>query len=638
MDEDLNQPFGCQSVLCKELQTKGCQERTKTSQEREEKARDEQDREEREEASQGAPQEDQDRKKVTQADHESPEHKTTSTPMKNGKRQEDAVEDKAQAGNSTLKEPPVGLGPTCDLTEPLYLGCGGSALYEAGPVVQLSKNQVLVRPAATKRPPTPSLPQTAAQHGLEPLEITQVCATRRSFRYAARVRGRAPYFPELRGMESVEGCPVPPPPPPPPPKKKTRTLYSSCQLKHLEAFFQEDHYPDAEKRNGIAASVGVTPQRIMVWFQNRRAKWRKAGRLQSNQVEGQHGRASWSPAHLLAVPNMATTASSEVPSAPVFSVGATMPTLETTAPAFSTHGGPSFSQLLATSPGQSRMREQPDLRPCSMHSPPPLRRASFPLPHLAAAANFNLETPPPPRPLFVDDGAALGHPLQTDSSCLLNLADYLAPSHQSSAQLPFQLQTSYPPGHTTSASLPTQMAFLTPSPYLTPNTDTMATSYFTFGSAASANYVQSQGGGPILLQPTGHCGMTSYQPYPWANMYAQPSVRQIAPNYASGFAAARDLQVPPSSSSGGVPPCFSRPYTRGGTTALPPVSTLQPSRLRAEGAMATRGAAAVAPLLPSQASPGSLHSPLAPSSVKIEYDSLRVIHSQFQQELSPIPF
>ena len=36
------------------------------------------------------------------------------------------------------------------------------------------------------------------------------------------------------------------------------------QLEHLEALFQEDHYPDAEKRKIIAVSVGVTPQRIMV--------------------------------------------------------------------------------------------------------------------------------------------------------------------------------------------------------------------------------------------------------------------------------------------------------------------------------------------------------------------------------------
>ncbi|POI23274.1 hypothetical protein CIB84_012978 [Bambusicola thoracicus] len=60
-----------------------------------------------------------------------------------------------------------------------------------------------------------------------------------------------------------------------PVKKKTRTFYSAEQLEELEKVFQEDRYPDNEKRREIAAVVGVTPQRIMVWFQNRRAKWRK---------------------------------------------------------------------------------------------------------------------------------------------------------------------------------------------------------------------------------------------------------------------------------------------------------------------------------------------------------------------------
>lgn len=36
------------------------------------------------------------------------------------------------------------------------------------------------------------------------------------------------------------------------------------QLEELEKMFQEDHYPDNEKRREIAAVVGVTPQRIMV--------------------------------------------------------------------------------------------------------------------------------------------------------------------------------------------------------------------------------------------------------------------------------------------------------------------------------------------------------------------------------------
>ncbi|NWV19865.1 NOBOX protein, partial [Origma solitaria] len=62
-------------------------------------------------------------------------------------------------------------------------------------------------------------------------------------------------------------------------KKKPRTFYSAEQLEELEKMFQEDHYPDNEKRRTIAAMVGVTPQRILVWFQNRRAKWRKLEKL-----------------------------------------------------------------------------------------------------------------------------------------------------------------------------------------------------------------------------------------------------------------------------------------------------------------------------------------------------------------------
>ncbi|KFZ56061.1 Homeobox protein NOBOX, partial [Antrostomus carolinensis] len=64
-----------------------------------------------------------------------------------------------------------------------------------------------------------------------------------------------------------------------PVRKKSRTFYSAEQLEELEKMFEEDHYPDNEKRREIAAVVGVTPQRVMVWFQNRRAKWRKSEKL-----------------------------------------------------------------------------------------------------------------------------------------------------------------------------------------------------------------------------------------------------------------------------------------------------------------------------------------------------------------------
>ncbi|KAL6065042.1 hypothetical protein STEG23_028911 [Scotinomys teguina] len=73
-------------------------------------------------------------------------------------------------------------------------------------------------------------------------------------------------------------------------RKKTRTLYRSDQLEELERLFQEDHYPDSDKRREIAQMVGVTSQRIMVWFQNRRAKWRKVEKL--SEKENRNGPAA----------------------------------------------------------------------------------------------------------------------------------------------------------------------------------------------------------------------------------------------------------------------------------------------------------------------------------------------------------
>ncbi|XP_077404683.1 uncharacterized protein nobox isoform X2 [Vanacampus margaritifer] len=668
MDEEPSQPFGSQSLFCEELEIQDSQKRKKTDEEGEEE--DEKDGGKEGEAVQDVPEEEEASKKARNADRESPEAGPT--------RSEE---------NAALTEPPVQLMSTCDLSETICLGFGHPGLCGPAspvPAVDSSRN-----PDPSTRPPSPSLPQTVSQHSLEPQEVY---STRRSTRSCSRSccggDGPAPapapapaahVVPQVPELDRVQAYPVPPP------KKKARTLYSTQQLECLDAFFQEDHYPDAEKRKVIAASVGVTPQRIMVWFQNRRAKWRKTECLVSSKAQPQRSRAKWSPVRSQThhtVPKMAATVSSNV--APAFSghFGAMMPTLEPVltappAPAFSTqaaHTLPSFSQLVAPHPGQSRVREQPAFLPRPMRSPPPVRRVSLPL--LAAAA-YNLSAPllppplPPPPRLFVDDAAALGErdsqPLQVDArsaECISvfdfgdNL-DYLVPSgHQSSAQLTFQLQTSYAAGHPPpppqqfqappTTTLPSSIAFLDPSRYLTPNPD--ATSYFNFGPAGNSTaghaYVQSQGGGQNRLQPTNHSGMATYQSYPW---YAQPSVRQLAPNYpAAGFAApAQDLQMP--ASSAGMPACFQRTYTHVGPTVLPPVSTLQPSRLWAESGTAAKGAAvspllpspkgaAPAALLPSQASLGSLCGSAAPSCVKIECDSPVVMNSHFHCDFSPTHF
>ncbi|XP_067338635.1 homeobox protein NOBOX-like [Channa argus] len=625
-----------------------------------------------------------------------------------GERTEEEKQSQVKAMNSeeslSMSEPSLGLMNSCDLSDPIYLGCGGTGMYCPQvpiPLVYSSQPPIPIQPAplpshGTKRPHSPLLSHSLPQQGSQPLEmeITQVYSTRRSIRYSTRGRGRALSFPLLPGIETVDSCLLPPAP-----KKKTRTLYN--QLEHLEALFQEDHYPDAEKRKVIAASVGVTPQRIMVWFQNRRAKWRKVERSITAKVEHRQstlGRSS-SPSQLQINPTLPAVAPNSKGAPCVSSHFVTkLPQLAPSVPSFPTLSNqtpPSFSSLLASlsSPGQLKVRDGgqqqlssqgglTEYHPRPMHSPPPLRRASLPLfPTTYSASNPTpplLNTPAHTPPLFLDalEGCStLGHrdtqSLQADTSSLFDFGeklDYLTSSQQNNS-LSYQLQTSYPtnqPQHQPQASL-SRMAYLTPSPYLTPNpSDSNSTSYLTFGpggnstgvvtySTGGHTYFQSQGPGQILLQSTGHQGgITGYQSYPWSNMYNQQTMHQrtqCPTTYSASLGAARDHQ--PTSTTLLPPSFFPRgdhglphPNTQRSshtqthptsssttTTLLPPVSTLRPPLFRAESTPTK-----VASLLPSQVSPNSPESPPAPPCVKIEYDSPREIHSHFHCDFSPIHF
>lgn len=85
--------------------------------------------------------------------------------------------------------------------------------------------------------------------------------------------------------------------------RRRRTAFTSEQLLELEREFHAKKYLSLTERAHLAHALRLSESQVKIWFQNRRAKWKRVkGQRTGGQISGSSGNGSGSTGHKIHVP------------------------------------------------------------------------------------------------------------------------------------------------------------------------------------------------------------------------------------------------------------------------------------------------------------------------------------------------